>query len=247
MAKQFTIKVILQKIDYLFKAVFHLENQLSLLNQNLLTVNEPQDTLENAVRVTGSLKTTKSNKISLSISQLVELYNDVPKILSAYIIKVSLTAQSYRKQTQGKIFLEQDGNGNYWIINTENDSYWLVPNINLRINIHKLKTLKLLFECKGKQSTDTSDFVLHKPARVSLISSGKEWKLEEQGELEFGNSSHLSKVQSELEQTKDERDQILFLLDEVNYERKELRLQIQKLQNRLEILEQDYNNNKKLQ
>ena len=105
---------------------------------------------------------------------------------------MSVTADSYRQKTQGQIFLERVGRGNYWIIAKKDKKYWLFPNSNISINIHKLKTVQFLFECIGKYSSKNGDFILKKPARVAILPSGQKWKLEKKGRLVFGNDSRSS-------------------------------------------------------
>ena len=128
----------------------------------------------------------------MSKTKLVEIYNDCPQVLSSSVVTVSVTADSYRQKTQGQIFLERTGRGNYWIIATKDEKYLLFPNSNISINIHKLKTVQFLFECIGKYSSNNGDFTLNQPARVAILPSGKEWKLEKKGRLVFGNYSSSS-------------------------------------------------------
>jgi hypothetical protein len=118
----------------------------------------------------------------------VQVYNDVPKVLLKNSIIAELTAKSYREDRNNEpIFLEHDENGKYWIIVSNQNNIFLVPSINIKLHIHKLKTVAKLFDFHGETASLDTNFMLTKPAKVSSLPNGKEWKLEEKGILEFSD------------------------------------------------------------
>ena len=191
-----------------------LEDKLKSLEKSLKT--EDNSTTPGAIKITGALELPKIIKIDLPKTKLVEIYNDCPQVLSSSIVTVSLTADSYRQKTQGQIFLERVGHGNYWVIATKDEKYWLFPKSNITINIHQLKTVQFLFDCVGEYSANNGDFTLNQPASVAILPSGQEWKLEKKGRLVFGNDSPSSQLQlSHLEPIKDDNKQLLRKLEEI--------------------------------
>ena len=164
-----------------------LQDKLKSLEKSLKI--EDNSTTPGAIKITGALELPKIIKIDLPKTKLVEIYNDCPQVLSSSIVTVSVTADSYRQKTQGQIFLERVGHGNYWVIATKDGKYWLFPKSNITINIHQLKTVQFLFDCIGEYSANNGDFTLNQPASVAILPSGQEWKLEKKGRLVFGNDS----------------------------------------------------------
>ncbi|MDJ0716939.1 MAG: hypothetical protein QNJ54_22435 [Prochloraceae cyanobacterium] len=186
------------------KKLNELQDRLKLLEQFLET--EKNLSTPKAIKITGALELSKIIKIDLSETKLVEIYNDCPQVLYSSIVPVSVTADSYRQKTQGQIFLERAGRGNYWIVATKDEKYWLLPNSKISVNIHKLKTFQFLFNCIGKDSSKNDEFTLNQPARVAILPSGQEWKLEKKGRLVFGNDSRSSQLQLQVEHINEEKE-----------------------------------------
>ncbi|MBR8828144.1 MAG: hypothetical protein DSM107014_09650 [Gomphosphaeria aponina SAG 52.96 = DSM 107014] len=112
------------------------------------------------VEVTGGLNNEKIKSINITQEQLVKIYNEVPQIFSEYAHPVSLTPDTYREKTWGEIYLESAPNGKYWLIATEWDNklnYWLVPNGNTKFKLHRLLSIKKLFEFEGEEPTKNSE------------------------------------------------------------------------------------------
>ena len=201
--------------DELNRKLQNLEQRLHNLEKS---VAEPAHTLgvTGARQITGSFEPQKKGKLDITEIELINTYINSPQILANVAIKVSLTADSYRQKTSGIIYLEPTGNGNYWIISTLDDNYWLVPKDNIFINTPVMKTLQLMFDCKEYQQRKNQDFILHRPGKLSLLPNGKEWKLEEIGELYFGNSqSKASFLESEIKQIKKEREKLASQIKEI--------------------------------
>lgn len=224
--------------DKLQKRIEKLEARLKFVQNTITQLDRINN--QKAVLVTGSLETPKKNPINISKYQLIEIYHDIPQLLSEYTFQVSVTSESYRQKTQGLIFLETVNRGNYWIIGTNYDSkeqYWLLPAANLTINIHKLKTFQYLFNLVGESPSETTEFMLNEPAQVSRFPSGNIWKLEKQGIIEFGKNNRSS--------------QLLFELEKANKKNQELYSQFKlltqefaQITHQLEQLGQDYKQEK---
>ncbi|HBE21492.1 MAG TPA: hypothetical protein DEG17_09610 [Cyanobacteria bacterium UBA11149] len=187
--------------------------------------NSP-DNLENSVQVTGSLEIPKMEKINFSESELLEIYNHVPQILTKKALQVGITKDSIHRTNNVPILLETQRKGSYWIIAIEESNYLLLPKSNLIINPHSYQTVKLLFNCHGYEADNTREFTLNKPAKVSPMPNPQQWKLEEMGVLDFSNISLLSQLQLELQQTNQNYQQLQSQLAEVtqNHEQSQSQL-----------------------
>jgi hypothetical protein len=225
---------IANKINYLIQAIQYLEERLNYL-ENSLQINHQTSASASRINVKQSVEIPTLKKLQLSESKLVEVYNDVPQLLSEYAITVSLTSSSYRQIGQIPIVLENMIRGNYWAIATEDDNYWLFPNIKLNLNLHKLKTVKYLFKFPEDVNIRTNQFIILKPAKLTLMPSGYEWQLVQPGELEFA-SYRGYQWQSELELADWQREQLQSLLKEADRERQQIQSQIQQISQERSVL-----------
>ena len=164
--------------------------------------------LTNSVRVTKTLETLPRGWISLSEDELIEAYNYAPRVLSRKAIKVSKIDLKGGRSSNSGVLLGEERNGNYWVMVTEKGDYWLLPKVNFRINSFNKDTVKSLFKFNGSLSEDAREFMLVELAKVSLTPGGDQWQLEERGVLDFGGNSQLSRLQSELEGVKEEREKL---------------------------------------
>ncbi|MGK7893516.1 MAG: hypothetical protein AB4372_07800 [Xenococcus sp. (in: cyanobacteria)] len=201
--------------DELNKKLQNLEQRLHNLEKSVAEVANKSGVI-GARQVTGYFQPQKNTKLNISQIELVNIYRDSPQILEGIAIKVSLSADSYRQKTSGEIYLEKTGNGNYWVVCTQDNNYWLVPRDNIFINTPVMKTLQLMFNCEGYQDRKTKEFILTRPAKLSLSPNNKQWKLEELGELNFSRSqSKASFLETEIKQIKEERTKLASQIAEI--------------------------------
>jgi hypothetical protein len=123
----------------------------------------------------------------LSESNLVDRFNNHPKLLLQNAIEVSETSESIDNRRLGynkPVTLEKvsRNKGIAWVINIDGFDY-LVPKSKLKINEYNYETIESLFVCNGYQSGLFDQFKLLVPAK--LASQGETWELREQGELRF--------------------------------------------------------------
>ena len=198
--------------DDLRKKVENLEKRINLLEESLAKETHSVG----ARQVTGAFEPPRNTQLNISKIELVNIYRESSQVFANIAIVASLTADSYRQKTSGIIYLEKVGNGNYWIIPTQDSNYWLVPKDNIFINTPVMKTLQLMFNCQGYEERKTKDFILSKPAKLSLSPNNRQWKLEEPGELHFSQSQgEFSVLESEIQQIKKERELLQSQIKEV--------------------------------
>ena len=205
---------------------------------------------EKAIIVHGHLASQSAKSLTISLNQLINVYNDVSHILDVYAVTVSLSADSYRQQVKDQVILNQVTRGNYWVILLENEegkNYYLLPNANIKLRIYRLKTISNLFAIKGENDGKQEEFTLIKPAKLEILSSGNEWRIKEKGELFLGKKSSTQRLVSELEKFTAHEDkipaslqQLLKILTKINQGNSQLAKEIELLDSRLQKLEPQY-------
>jgi hypothetical protein len=176
----------LQDISKINDFIEYNEPKLQLIDK-LLSNEETSKFLQNAIKIIGALETIDRSWVNFSEAELIDAYNTIPRLLSQKAIKVSIN-QEHISTAKENILLTEIRNGNYWIIGREDGTYWLLPKSKLKINPYNINTIQSLFECQSYQQ-ENPEFILQKPARVSILPNGQEWKLEEKGVLDFNNNS----------------------------------------------------------
>ncbi|MDJ0581742.1 hypothetical protein [Crocosphaera sp.] len=175
---------------------------------------------------TPSYQTSKSSNINTSnytLFEIIEIYNNIPRILSNKVTKVNL--ESSDGSSKEKLFIEvTNGNSSYWIIKTEDGKEWLLPSNKLKVNQHNEKSIQSFFEFQSYENSENKNFILVQPAAVSLLanSSRKEWKLETLGVLNFDSSYSTNEMRSQLKETQNERDQYQSELEKIKQEKEKL-------------------------
>ncbi|MGI0479750.1 hypothetical protein ACN4EE_03060 [Geminocystis sp. CENA526] len=203
-----------------------------------------------AITVEKFLEIQQPKPLQISVDKLIELYNDIPHILTEYAVEVSLNAKSYRQQLDKTMILEQVIRGNYWVIlleNLEEKNYYLLPHGNKKIKIYKQKSIDYLFTIQGKKDINNEEFYLIKPCGLTILPSGKEWLIQEKGELSIERNSVTQQIASELAELSKNQEKIptiledfLNVLTKINQGNTQLSQEIKLLDNRLQKLEPSY-------
>ena len=167
-------------------------------------------------------------KVNFSISEIIEIYNTIPRILYNKVTKVNLESSYTSSKEQ---LLIEVKNGSYWIIKTEDEKEWLLPSNKSTINQHNNQKIQSFFEFQAYDNSENKDFVLVQPAIVSLLpnASRKEWKLETLGVLNFDPNHSSNQLRSQLKLTENERDQYKSDLEKIKQEKEQLTAQVAQL------------------
>ena len=140
------------------------------------------------VMVTGAFNTEKIIPVNISEEEIIEVYNEVPSVLLRNSIVTGLTEVSYREYSGDQpIILQPDDYGKYWLIVSDEDNIFVIPSIEVKSYIYRLKSMAKVFDFQGDSPSTDNYYLLIKPARFQVLPSGREWKLEEKGVLEFTN------------------------------------------------------------
>ncbi len=159
----------------------YLNNLVSALTRGELPVNL-QPVTQIFDRAIASIPPT----LNLSQDRFIELYNDLPHLFTAYAIDVTLSEDSYHRQSNEIIF-HRFLRGNYWIIPTQfaPDKGWLVPNPTKGVSIERMTSLETSFDRDIVPNNSHDDCLLVAPALVQIlpIAEPLTWKLIERGKI----------------------------------------------------------------
>ena len=121
---------------------------------------------------------------------LIYLFNSNPQSLLQQGYQHNEVTESQKSFSERRSFRSQEvvldkrimtGQGDFWIISAENNSYLFPKGKTIP---GSLKTsAKALFE--GYKSGDEGEFTLVKPAKVAPVGTAPKWKLVEKGELKY--------------------------------------------------------------
>ena len=157
---------------------------------NPLKTQEIQDK-DNGENITISCEEYSTNLPPqlLVYRELLDIYNNNPKLLEKNAIKVLETANSINRKRAGvsqRIVLEKATKSNCWVVYDNTDkTCWLFFKNNMRISEYRYQDIQALFECYDYQP-DYSSFKLLKPAKlISLATEEQKWIVEELGIIKF--------------------------------------------------------------
>lgn len=158
----------------------YLNNLVSALTRGELPVN-----LQPVTQIFDNAIESIPPALNLPQERFIELYNDLPHLFTAYAIDVTLSEDSYHRQTN-EILFHRFLRGNYWIIPIQSapDKGWLVPNPTKALSIERMPSLAASFDREIVSSTN-NNCILVAPAIVQIlpIVEPLTWKLVERGKL----------------------------------------------------------------
>jgi formylglycine-generating enzyme required for sulfatase activity len=121
----------------------YLLNLVDALQRGELPVN-----LRRVTQVFDQILIEDLPRLDLSPKKLIDIYNDVPVILTAYTIEANITPESFLASDPSQVVFGRENRGNYWILpmKTAPEYAWLLPNPNRRITLGRLQSLPLAFD-----------------------------------------------------------------------------------------------------
>jgi tetratricopeptide (TPR) repeat protein len=173
------------------KLIQEIELHLNRLTDSLQKGEFPVN-IKKITQVFDAVVTIDRLPIDVPAHNFVDLYNDLPNILTGYAIDATLSDESYREPDVSQITFERLDRGTYWIFPTDRigiqGAAWLVPNPLKDIKIDRNKSLNFSFDIDS--SSDSNMLLLTKPALVQILANSDRltWKLTERGELRTGGA-----------------------------------------------------------
>jgi hypothetical protein len=165
-----------------------IESHLELLTNSLQRGEFPVN-LKKVTQVFDGLVTFDRLPIDIPADKFVDLYNDLPNILTGYAIGATLSDDSYREPDVSQITFQRLDRGTYWIFSTDRigkkGAAWLVPNPLKDIKIDRNKSLNFSFNVNSSSQNNSGIIILEKPALVKILPNSDRliWKLTERGQL----------------------------------------------------------------
>ena len=159
----------------------YLNNLVSALTRGELPVN-----LQPVTQIFDNAIASIHPTLNLPQDRFIELYNDLPNLFAAYAIDVTLSEDSYHRQTNEIIF-HRFARGNYWIvpIQAAPEQGWLVPNPLKGLSLDRMPSLDASFDRDIVPNHSSNNCILIAPALVQIlpIVEPLTWKLLERGKL----------------------------------------------------------------
>jgi hypothetical protein len=159
----------------------YLNNLVSALTRGELPVN-----LQPVTQIFDNTIASLPPILNLSEDRFIDIYNDIPQILAAYAIDVTLSDDSFIRQDRDITFYRFI-RGNYWIISTQSspDKGWLVPNPTKGLSFDRMPSLAASFDRDIRPNSINGSCLLVSPAIVQIlpIVEPLTWKLVERGKL----------------------------------------------------------------
>ena len=190
-----------------------------------------------SVMVTGAWKVPKIIPTNISELEIIKVYNDVPKVLFKNSIVTELTEESYREDNRDQsIILEFDQYGKYWLIVSDENNVFVLPAMDIKLHIYKLKSIAKVFDFQGTPSME-NHCLLIKPAKVQSLPSGREWKLEQKGILEFTSNVHQDSLRNFFYTLQDSQANTDLEILKINKQLNQIELQLQEFSQRFQDLQ----------
>ncbi|WP_373538642.1 hypothetical protein [Chamaesiphon sp.] len=162
----------------------YLNNLVSALSRGELPVN-----LQPVTQIFDNTIASLPPILNLSEDRFIDTYNDIPQILAAYAIDVTLSEDSYRGISDNITF-NRFHRGNYWVIASTElmDKAWLVPNPLKSLSLDRMPSLDVSFDrdiVNKDREGDFHTYFLVIPALVQIlpIIEPLTWKLLERGKI----------------------------------------------------------------
>lgn len=176
------------------KLIQDIESHLNSLTDSLQKGEFPVN-IKKITQVFDGVVTIDRLPIDVPADKFVDLYNDLPNILTGYAIGATLSDESYREPDVSQITFQRLDRGTYWIFPTDRigrqGAAWLVPNPLKDIKIARNKSLNFSFDIDSSSQNNSNILILTKPALVQILPNSDRltWKLTERGELRTGGTA----------------------------------------------------------
>jgi len=195
------IDFLLESLLKLSDTVVSVRDQLQVLEQRHLALEESQQALgqrqldlEDQARLIRQVQLevpalpmrpgTEERPVptlNLPLDKVVEVYLETPGLLAPFARPCALSARSLDGSLEA-VELEVIPQGNYWMLELQEESCWLFPRPGLLERPSQLPSLERLFTIEQRRPLP-ADLVLLAPARALASEQGRRWVLQESGIL----------------------------------------------------------------
>lgn len=149
------------------------DDQLRLLRQGALEAP--------ALPVRPGSGTRPVPTLDLPLEKVLEVYAEAPQLLTPFVRPCALTARSLQGPPE-PLELELMLQGSYWMLESGDQSCWLLPRPGLLERPGQLMSLERLFSIEERRPLP-AELQLLSPARALASEQGRRWVLQEPGVL----------------------------------------------------------------
>lgn len=121
--------------------------------------------------------------LNLPLEKVLEVYVESPQLLLPFVRPCALTARSLQGLPE-PVELELMLQGNYWMLELEDQSCWLLPRPGLLERPGQLMSLERLFSIEERRPLP-AELQLLSPARALASEQGRRWVLKDPGVLKM--------------------------------------------------------------
>lgn len=132
-----------------------------------------------------NLEVNETRQINPYEHYVIDQYYHNPNFLVDHAYKVTPTKKTLENiylNKANEIIFQESNQSDYWIVELKTGGYFLLPDLNLKINTN-LKTVKTIFELQKYQDNLSKNFQIIKTAKVNKINN--QWELIDRGILQF--------------------------------------------------------------
>lgn len=248
---------ILQTLQYLLKDSQSLASKMAQLQQEFTDIRSEITHLQEQQQMRlsegafaaqapeNSQKLVEPLLLDIPLSQLMDLYREVPQVLTAYATTVGVTEETVLAPDHTPVILKKNSGGAYWVIRLKSFGELLLPRPVSILRRRSLASLGLLYDIDGPQDSQIAEFVVVESAHLETLKRQQRWQLIQRGKLKFGEVPEQFRWQEQLRQIaanhaqlQGEHHQLLELLTQLQHSNaaaQDLRAWIQTCQQQSEM------------
>jgi hypothetical protein len=188
----------MDNIDQLQQNIEQLKIEVNNLKQ---LVANPTPISADAYQPLFGNSTSTNQILQLPLSKITDLYRECPAILEAYAQRAAIDKKHFSLDSHNShqpLTFYANSNGNFWVIQLENEGCYLFPRPSDFKRISRLEYLDKIFTSQRKKNSHTDEFDLDKPAKLQVLKLQANWRLEESGTMVYGNAPLYYQWQQEL-------------------------------------------------
>jgi hypothetical protein len=188
----------MENIEQLQQTIEQLKNEVNNLKN--LVANPTPISADAYQPLFGNFSPT-NHFLQLPLSKIIDLYRDCPEILETYAQRAAIDKQHFsldNPNSDQPLTFNANGNGNFWVIQLENEGCYLFPRPSDFKRMNRLEYLDKIFVSQRDKNNHSDEFDLEKPAKLQVLKIHASWRLEESGIIVYGNAPLHYQWQQEL-------------------------------------------------
>ncbi len=145
--------------------------------------------------------------LAVPLSKVIDVYRECPEILEPVAIRVSLDKEHFsleRNKSEQPLSFHVNPNGNFWVIQLQDQGEYLFPRPGDFKRIARLSYLSKIYAIKRDVNSNSDEFELQSAAKLRVLRIHRNWHLEQMGLIDYGRAPIYFEWQKELENIRNE-------------------------------------------